>query len=86
MWWQETEYRIFSDINGAKAELDGADLMRAVMITRSSKEKYGGTNSNKEETEQTVSGFRVRMGMELDAVNAWCSQDEIKKIFGTSSS
>lgn len=73
------EYRIFSDINGAKAELDGADLMRAVMITRSSKEKYGGTNSNKEETEQTVSGFRVRMGMELDAVNAWCSQDEIKK-------
>lgn len=71
------EYRIFSDINGAKAELDGADLMRAVMITRSSKEKYGGTNSN--DNDKIINEFRVKMGMELDAVNAWCGREEIKK-------
>lgn len=69
------EEMIFANINGAKAELDGADLLRAVQITHSSKEKYEIThpdNSNE------VNEFRVKMGMLLDEINNWCGQKDVR--------
>lgn len=69
------EEMIFANINGAKAELDGADLLRAVQITHSSKEKYEITHSD---NSNEVNEFRVKMGMLLDEINNWCGQKDVR--------
>lgn len=73
------EEQIFANINGAKAELDGGDLMRAILITHSSKEKY---KSTKIIDENSVNEFRVKMGMELDCINNWCGQEDVQEFLG----
>ena len=61
----DKEEKIFSSLNGGKVNLDGADLLRAI-LTRAAKEKYHGTSATSE-----VREFRIRMGMELDLMNLW---------------
>lgn len=73
------EEMIFANINGAKAELDGADLLRAVQITHSSKEKYEITHSD---NSNEVNEFRVKMGMLLDEINNWCGQKDVRIFLG----
>lgn len=73
------EEMIFANINGAKAELDGADLLRAVQITRSSKEKYEITHSD---NSNEVNEYRVKMGMLLDEINNWCGQKDVRTFLG----
>ena len=78
------EETVFANINGVKAELDGADLLRAVQITRSAEEKYKTSDSdthkeNKENKENKVNEYRVKMGMELDSINLWCNFPEVRK-------
>ena len=70
------EETVFSNINGVKAELDGADLLRAVQITRSAEEKYKTSDIHRE---NKVNEFRVKMGMELDAINLGCNIPEVRK-------
>ena len=62
----DKEEKIFSSLNGGKVNLDGADLLRAILMTRAAKEKYHGTSATSE-----VREFRIRMGMELDLMNLW---------------
>lgn len=73
---EENEEKIFSSLNGGKVNLDGADLIRAVLMTRASKEKY-----NSLITDNRISEFRVRMGMELDAINIWWGRKEVSTYF-----
>jgi len=70
------EQQLFANINGAKVNLDGADLMRAVLITRSAKEKYIKNNDD-----NLINEFRVRMGIEIDDMNRWWSQPNVKTFF-----
>ena len=72
------EETVFANINGVKAELDGADLLRAVQITRSAEEKYETSDSDTHK-ENKVYEYRVKMGMELDAINLWCNIQEVRK-------
>ena len=74
------EEMIFANINGAKAELDGADLLRAVQITHSSKEKYETTHSD---NSNEVNEYRVKMGMLLDEINNWCGQKDVRIFLDT---
>ena len=52
----DKEEKIFSSLNGGKVNLDGADLLRAILMTRAAKEKYHGTSATSE-----VREFRIRM-------------------------
>src|SRR5574344_515253 len=70
------EPQLFANINGAKVNLDGVDLMRAVLITRSAKEKYIKNNDD-----NLINEFRVRMGIEIDDMNRWWSQPNVKTFF-----
>lgn len=58
-----SEEEIFAGLNGGKVDLDGADLVRAVLITRAAKEKYYGSSPEK------VKEFRMRIALELDEMN-----------------
>ncbi len=70
------EEKIFSNLNGGKIQLDGADLIRAILMTRAAKEKFGASESNSQ-----VNEFRVRMGIELDDINRWWSDKNVRKFF-----
>lgn len=70
-----SEEEIFAGLNGGKVDLDGADLVRAVLITRSAKEKYFESSAEK------VKEFRMRIALELDEMNLWWAQKEQKTYF-----
>ena len=70
-----SEEEIFAGLNGGKVDLDGADLVRAVLITRSAKEKYNESSAEK------VKEFRMRIALELDEMNLWWAQKEQKTYF-----
>ena len=70
------EESIFAGLNGGKVDLDGADLVRAELITRSAREKYGETSTLAKANE-----FRVRIGIEIDEINRWWADEDHKKYF-----
>lgn len=70
-----SEEEIFAGLNSGKVDLDGADLVRAELITRSAKEKYQGSLASK------VKEFRMRIALELDEMNLWWGKTEQKKYF-----
>lgn len=70
------EEQVFANINGGKVDLDGADLVRAILITRAAKQKFPD-----EVDRQKISNFRIMMGMELDTMNLWWAKDDVKKFF-----
>jgi hypothetical protein len=79
---EDDEERIFSNLNGGKVELDGADLLRAILMTRSAKEKFGiSGNSSLDPEDNRVNEYRVRLGMELDEMNRWWGQPEVSTYF-----
>lgn len=65
-----SEEEIFAGLNGGKVDLDGTDLVRAELITRSAKEKYQNALAPK------VKEFRTRIAIELDEMSLWWGQKE----------
>lgn len=70
------EETVFANLNGGKVDLDGADLVRAILITRAAKQKYPQNNDK-----EKVSNFRIKLGIELDEANIWWSQKEVAGFF-----
>ena len=70
------EEKVFSNLNGGKVSLDGADLVRGILMTRVAGEILG-SDQNKER----INEHRVRIGMELDAINLWWGNKEVEKYF-----
>lgn len=74
----EKEEKIFGNLNSKKVFLDGADLVRAILITRVTKE-----NAIDESVKNVVriNERRVRIGWELDHINQWWNQDAVQEYF-----
>ena len=72
----KSEETIFANINGGKVPLDGADLVRAILMTKSAKEKFADLKSTEKTNE-----FRVRMGIEIDGINQWWSNKDVKTYY-----
>ena len=70
------EEKIFSNLNGGRVALDGADLVRGILMTRVAGEILGN-DQNKER----INEHRVRIGMELDAINLWWGNKEVERYF-----
>ncbi len=70
------EEQVFANINGGKVDLDGADLIRAILITRAAKQKF----SNDDDKEK-IGNFRIRLGIELDSLNLWWGKEDVKAFF-----
>lgn len=68
---------VFSGLNGGKVNLDGADLLRAILITRAARQKYPDTDGNLEK----IGSFRAKLGLELDDAAQWWGQDDVKSYF-----
>ena len=68
------EAKIFSKINGFRVPLDGADLLRGIFVTEVAREQSGMGNTELNEQ-------RVKIGLDLDSINAWWSAPERKQYF-----
>lgn len=92
------EETVFASLNGGKVDLDGADLVRAILITRAAKQKYP-TIISREKLHQIanddidlnvdisissrgkINEFRVKLGVEIDEMNKWWSQRNVRTYF-----
>lgn len=66
------EQELFENLNGKRVPLDGADLIRALIITRVAKKEVGELDDT---TKQNVliNERRVKIGLMLDNINLWWS-------------
>lgn len=75
----ENEERIFGNLNSKRIYLDGADLVRAILITRVTNE------GNKREADikniVRINERRVRIGWQLDEINNWWSNPDAQTYF-----
>ena len=77
----ENEERIFGNLNSKKIFLDGADLVRATLITRVTLEESKRESDIKNIVR--VNERRVRIGWKLDEINAWWGDYNIKNVLRT---
>lgn len=75
------EQEIFLNLNAGKVQLDGADLVRAILITRVAKQELEDYNATEVKDVVRLNERRVRIGWELDEMNSWWSKDDIKSYF-----
>jgi uncharacterized protein with ParB-like and HNH nuclease domain len=75
----DSEEKIFGNLNSKRVPLDGADLIRAMLITRVAHEE--GKRESDIKNIVRVNERRVKIGWELDQINQWWSKDDIKAYF-----
>lgn len=73
------EQELFENLNGKRVPLDGADLIRALIITRVAKKEFGEFGDSIKQN-VLINERRVRIGSMLDAINLWWT-DENKKTY-----
>lgn len=95
---QGDEETVFACLNGGKVDLDGADLVRAILITRAAKQKYPSIISREKlhqianddidlnidisiSSRGKINEFRVKLGVEIDEMNKWWSQRNVRTYF-----
>jgi len=78
---QGNEEKIFANLNTNRVPLDGADLVRAVLITNVALEYTSYIQNPDTKDIVKINESRVKIGWELDAINNWWSQPSIKNYF-----
>jgi len=74
-----SEEKIFGNLNSKRVPLDGADLVRAILITRVAYEE--GKREADIKNIVRVNERRVKIGWELDQINNWWSKKEVRNYF-----
>lgn len=75
------EQELFMNLNTGKVPLDGADLVRAIIITRVAKEEMISFNQNSIKDIVRMNEKRTRIGWELDQLNQWWSSKDVKNFY-----
>lgn len=76
----EQEFTLFDNLNGKRVPLDGADLIRAMVITRvARKEVEDICDPTKHDV--ILNENRVKNGLALDIINAWWCDKERQNYF-----
>ena len=75
------EQELFMNLNAGKVQLDGSDLVRAILITRIAKQEMEDFNSLEVKDVVKLNERRIRIGWELDEINAWWSKENVLDYF-----
>jgi hypothetical protein len=75
-----SEETIFRNLNSDRVPLDGADLVRAIIITRVANELIQDTEKSTKNIVAT-NEYRVKIGLELDHWNNWWSRADVQAYF-----
>lgn len=74
------EQELFENLNGKRVPLDGADLIRALMITRVAKKEIGDIDDSIKQN-VLINERRVKIGLMLDRINHWWADENKKNYF-----
>jgi len=75
------EQELFMNLNTGKVPLDGADLIRAILITRVATDEMQDVNHSSIKDIVRLNEKRTRIGWELDQLNQWWSNKNVKNYF-----
>lgn len=75
------EQELFMNLNAGRVHLDGSDLVRAILITRVAKQEMEEHDSTEIKNVVRLNERRVRIGWELDELNAWWSKKDVAAYF-----
>lgn len=75
------EQELFMNLNAGKVHLDGADLVRAILITRVAKQELDDYDADDIQDIVKLNQRRTRIGWQLDELNAWWSKPEVSAYF-----
>lgn len=75
----QEEEKIFGNLNSKRVPLDGADLIRAILITRVANEE--GKREGDIKNIVRVNERRIKIGWELDQINNWWSRQDVQNYF-----
>ena len=74
------EYDLFDNLNGKRVTLDGADLIRAMIITRAARKEVENIDDVTKH-DVILNENRVKNGLILDDINAWWSNKKRQAYF-----
>ena len=74
------EQELFENLNRKRVPLDGADLIRALIITRVAKKKIGDIDDSIKQN-VLINERRVKIGLMLDRINHWWADENKKNYF-----
>lgn len=74
------EQELFENLNRKRVPLDGADLIRALIITRVAKKEIGDIDDSIKQN-VLINERRVKMGLMLDRINHWWADENKKNYF-----
>ena len=74
------EQELFENLNGKRVPLDGADLIRALIITRVAKKEIGDIDDSIK-LNVLINEQRVKIGLMLDRINHWWADENKKNYF-----
>ena len=74
------EQELFENLNGKRVPLDGADLIRALIITRVAKKEVGDLDDSIKQN-VLINERRVKIGLMLDRINHWWADENKKNYF-----
>lgn len=77
----DNEQELFMNLNTGRVSLDGADLVRALLITNVAKEELEDTALENTKSIVRINERRVRIGLELDEISAWWDQPNVREYF-----
>ena len=76
-----SEEIIFGNLNSKRIPLDGADLVRAILITEVAKKE--GERESDIKNIVRVNERRIKIGWELDDINLWWDREDVKNYFNS---
>lgn len=79
----KNEQELFVNLNTGMVSLDGADLIRALLITNVAKEELANYDLNEVKTIVRINERRVRIGLELDEISTWWNQKNVIEYFSS---
>lgn len=74
------EQELFENLNGKRVPLDGADLIRALIITRVAKTEVGEMSYNIKQN-VLINEKRIKIGLLLDTINLWWADENRQTYF-----
>lgn len=75
------ELELFDNLNGKRVSLDGADLIRAMIITRVARKEVEDIDDTVKR-DVMLNETRVKNGLKLDEINAWWCVPERQSYYG----
>ena len=77
----DQEFELFDNLNGKRVPLDGADLIRAMIITRVARNEVEDIDDSTKHYVM-LNECRVKNGLKLDAINSWWDNQQRSDYFG----